>query len=455
MVRFSGAGAGVAELSWGQAGLWDAMQRQRTWLPIGGVCPLPPGLTRADLTRQLRSLMSRYPTLRTRLRLDPDEPRQVVSATGEIALEIVDAPDDADPRQVADAVMCRFERTPYDVVDQWPVRVAVVRHRGAFTHQVVVMCHLVTDAAGALLLLADLKRLAAGPGTGEAEEDGIAHPLAQARWQRSPKGQRMNDAALRYCRRVLAEVPARRFPEPGYRPKPRYWRGRFVSAALYQAVRGIAARTRLDTPTVLLAMFAIAQVRVTGLHPAMAMVLVNNRFRRELAGTVSPVTNAVPYAIDVAGATVDEVLARARSRALAAYKHGYFDPLRFNDLVAEVSRQRGEPIDTACYINDRRSRYRDMSGGPLLAPDRLAALRRETSFEWVLREDEEAYERFFLHFDDVPDVISAELLIDSHQVAPADAEGVLRGMEEVAVSALADPHAPAWEPAATPPVRAV
>src|SRR5690606_10955633 len=229
MVRFSGAGAGVAELSWGQAGLWDAMQRQRTWLPIGGVCPLPPGLTRADLTRQLRSLMSRYPTLRTRLRLDPDEPRQVVSATGEIALEIVDAPDDADPRQVADAVMCRFERTPYDVVDQWPVRVAVVRHRGAFTHQVVVMCHLVTDAAGALLLLADLKRLAAGPGTGEAEEDGIAHPLAQARWQRSPKGQRMNDAALRYCRRVLAEVPARRFPEPGYRPKPRYWRGRFVS----------------------------------------------------------------------------------------------------------------------------------------------------------------------------------------------------------------------------------
>ena len=53
-------------------------------MPIGGAQPLPPGTTVQDLQERLRYLMSRYQSMRTRLRFEPDgTPRQVVYAAGE------------------------------------------------------------------------------------------------------------------------------------------------------------------------------------------------------------------------------------------------------------------------------------------------------------------------------------------------------------------------------------
>ena len=62
-VRFSGDGAGTAELSWGQREIWRTMVRQRSWLPIGGWSRLAPGTTLADVAEELRWLMVRYQPL--------------------------------------------------------------------------------------------------------------------------------------------------------------------------------------------------------------------------------------------------------------------------------------------------------------------------------------------------------------------------------------------------------
>src|SRR5690606_33536836 len=48
---------------------------------------LPPGTTVEAMVDRLRFWMGRYQTMRTRLRFDPDRPKQVVSRDGEIELE--------------------------------------------------------------------------------------------------------------------------------------------------------------------------------------------------------------------------------------------------------------------------------------------------------------------------------------------------------------------------------
>src|SRR5689334_16704228 len=83
MVEFRGASGGVGELSWGQRELWGGMRRQRTWMPMGLVLPLAAGTTVADVAEELRFILERFPSMRTRLRLRPGgPPLQVLAEHG-------------------------------------------------------------------------------------------------------------------------------------------------------------------------------------------------------------------------------------------------------------------------------------------------------------------------------------------------------------------------------------
>ena len=108
IVRFEGPGSGVEELSWGQHEIWQVMADKGDSLPIGGVRALPPGQTVADVAAGLGFVMARHQSLRTRLRLvSGGLPRQVVHASGEIALEVVDA-GGGDPAEAAAAVVAGY-----------------------------------------------------------------------------------------------------------------------------------------------------------------------------------------------------------------------------------------------------------------------------------------------------------------------------------------------------------
>jgi hypothetical protein len=88
-------------------------------------------------------------------------------------------------------------------------------------------------------------------------------PLEQVRRQRSPAGQRQNEAALRYWRRQLRTIPARTVPESDDRCEPRYREGLLHSPAMHLALRAIVAREGVDPAAVLLAVFAVAVSRLT------------------------------------------------------------------------------------------------------------------------------------------------------------------------------------------------
>lgn len=431
-VRFEGDGAGSGALTWGQHEIWRQMRHHESWLPIGGVFPLAPEVTLADAVAELRWLLGRYPSLRTQWTLDPAAPSQQVFDSGEVMLEVVNAPDDAEPLQVALDIWQRYWHRDFDFETEWPVRMAVVRHRGVLARRVWMMCHLVTDGTGGRIAVQELAARPAGSPS--------MPPLEQAGWQQSPAGQRQSRAALRYWEQALGRIPAQRLPRPSVRPQPRYWQGQLDSLAMYRAVRVISDRTRAEAASVLLAVFALAWARAADVNPVAIQVTVNNRFRPGLARTVSPVAQNGLLVLDVTQATVDGLVAATRRAAISAYKHAYYDQVQRDLLIARVTAQRGVPLDLDCYFNDRRIKHRDQTG-PLPTPGEIQDALPQATFEWTHKQDVMPYHGLHVNVEDIAATARITMPFDSHRVAPTLVESCLWQMQDIAVSAALDPQA--------------
>jgi hypothetical protein len=434
VVRFEGEGSGVDELAWGQWEILAAMLRQGTWLPVGGTVALPEGTTVDDMAGELRWHLTRHHAMRTRLRFDADGVRQVVSDRGEITLEVVDA-DGADPADVAAGVERRFRETPFDYERDWPVRAAVVCQNGTPTHLVEILCHLVTDAFGGAALLADLAHRA--PGTGEAlRPPPRMQPLDQVRWQRTPAGERQNAAALGPWERLLREIAPRRFRGPSDPRRPRHWEAEFDSPAMHLAVPVIGARANTDSSNTLFALFAMSLARVTGINPVVAQVVVSNRFWPGMSDVVSPINQTTLCRVDAVGGTVDEVVVRARRAVLGAYRAGYYDRRRLDEMVARIAAERGDDLDIGCFFNDRRvNRTEEVRA---LTAGELREAQRHSWFRWA-RQRDEPFERLFLHVEDVHDSVRLTICADTHHVSPAEMRACVQGMEKLSIEAALNP----------------
>lgn len=408
LVPFEGRGSGVGELTWGQLGIWRAIQRQHCSMGVGGPRPLPPGATVDAVADGLRFVMGRHQSLRTRLVFDGDgHPRQCVAGEGEVPLEVVHAADDDDPAAVASALRTRYHDTEFDYADEWPVRIAVVRHRGVFTHVVALYCHLALDGGGADALVADLiNMVAGGPVT-------ATQPLDLADWQHGPAGRRHTDRALSYWVRLLRDVPTSRFAELTVDRTTRDREVRPTSHAAHLAVQAIAARTALDRSAVLLAAYVVALARVTGQNPVVTRLAVGNRFRPTLTDVVGTVVQNGLSVIDVADVTFEEAAVRAWRSALGAYQNAYYDPDRYDALLGDAP---AAHIDVG-HVFAGRGR-RDVTGPPPTERDILEALA-----------------------GDVPDSTEMWVPVDSHLLSPEDTEAFVREVEDVAVAAALDPGA--------------
>ncbi|MEV2245463.1 condensation domain-containing protein [Streptomyces sp. NPDC049970] len=444
-VDFAGEGEGLEEMSWGMWEIWQAMGRQRSQLPIGGRVAVEPGTTLDDLAAELRYLIERFPSMRTRLRFAPGgRALQQLFSTGRVTLEVYDAAPDTDPQEVAAAVEERYRSEPFDFAGQWPVRIAVVRRHGRPVQQVTVMHHLVTDGLGSAIMLGQMRARDTAPVSGMQQ-------LEQARWQRSAAGQRQSERALRHFEGVLRTMPALQLPGPTDPREPRHWRAHFQSSALTAALPAITARTGTGVSGILLGLFAVGLHRATGISPVVVRPVVSNRFRAVFADVVCMVSQAGVCAVDVAGASAAEVVERAGRGSMTAYRHAYFDPEALDELVGRVSIERGEDANIRTYFNDR-STYAPPAGSEREAdPGELArelrAARRDTVFRWFAREEVQA-ERFFVHVDDTPEGgLRFEIRVDTHYVSPAQAEAFAYAMEAAAIEA-ALPEGAAQETAA-------
>ena len=450
IVPFAGDGSGIAGLTWGQQAIWRAVEAMGMPIWLTGVTEVPAGHTVEDMAERMAYQMSRHQSLRTRLLVTDDAPvQQVVYASGELRLNVVDVEGADDPYQVAKAIEedWRDRDVYYDLANDWPVRVTIVAHRGVPMYQVRALSHFVTDGFGVLALRRDLA--ARDPVTGDPPGPMTAmQPLEEVRWQASEAGQRCSRKSERYWERLLRSVPARRLPEPADRPQARYCRVHFDSRAAYLALQAVAARTGLDTSPVMLAAFTVGLARATGVNPVVPRMYVSNRFRPGLADTVSPVAQTCPCVIDVAGITFDDAIKRTYYASLGAFKHAYFEPVKIRELLAAVSAERGEQVDVdVVYNDDRLLSPRQAPASPPGPKDIADALPLTTLTVEERPELDDVCNFFFRDSDAVtyhgaPPTICAVVLVDDHYVPRSHAQSCLREMEALLIRAAFDPDVP-------------
>lgn len=436
LVAFEGEGTGEAELTFGQRGLWQSLERSRT-STVTHLAEADPGTTVDAVADTLAFMVGRHQALRTRLRLrDAGLPLQQVSAAGRVPLLVVAAGTDR-PADVAEALAAHWKVVPFAYETEWPVRMAaVVTADHTVSHVVTVFLHTSIDGFGLAALLADVA--ARDPETGAPAGPVTAlPPLAQAAFEASPAGRRQNEQSLRYLERVLRTAPTRLFGEPRHEGERRFAMLRYRSRAMSMAVRAVAARDRLHESPTLLASFLVGVGRVTGVSPLPTLLTVSNRFRPGYADSVSALIKIVPFVLDVADLSVGEAVARVSGRALNAYRNAYYDAYEQDEVVSRVERERGEEFDLSCYYNDRRRRDRVPGDATSPTAEEIRAALADSELSW--RQDAHvAKAKLHLCVEDPPDAVELVLSADERYFSRPDMATLARAIEEAAVQAATD-----------------
>jgi hypothetical protein len=456
-VHFRGAGSGVGELTWGQLRVWRTCERTGRTLNLVIVTPVERPVSAEAMASALRVLVSRHPVFRTRLRFvdgrsGSRHPLQVVAESGELPLRVLDIGDGDDADAVAEELRARWERTWFDYEHEFPIRMGVVQRSGNVTHMVVCYSHVMVDGG----VLAGLTRELLEPGDSAAP---LPSPLELARAEGGPVGRRQSERSLRYWAEQIELLPARGSAGPVEPREPRYWVLLLYSPAMELGLRAIAARKQVLDPFVLLAAYAVAVARVLGKNPAVALPIVNNRFRPGLAGMVSQLSQPGIIVVDVADATFDQVVDRTWKAAMRASWCGYYDPVDCDRLLDDIAARRGEPLDIWWNYNDRRGLFgTDGETVPNTEAELLAAMtealprtevywdRKVPVYDGVLFV--EAASRFVWPLPDLPGgkvrdnrlpFVFLTVTCDTHRFAPSQIEALAREMESVVVAAALDP----------------
>jgi Condensation domain len=449
-VRFSGTGAGCAPLTWGQRqALHDAQESGQT-LNMSDRQPLPQRTTVGEVAAQLAGLMSRQPALRTKFPARRDGRRlQVAEESGEVPLQVVDMPDSAGEAEVKACVRDLYYAqalTPFDHTREWPLRMAVIQQRGLATYWVWTVSHMVGDATAMAMLQGEL-----GYGTmaGRRADPKTMGLLELARLEQTPRLRRVSDRSMRYWEPQLQRVPPLTFGPARYpgRLGKRYWHGQFNSQAAYLGTLAIARRTGTDTSRVLLALLAIAIGRATGVCPLTTKVIVSNRFRPGYREIVAPISQSTAVTVDVAGVSVTEAVARARRAAMVGAMHGYFDPDQLARLRNRLDTQRGYPAWITCHINDPRIHVRQAAEEAVrtqqITVREIQGALGKTWFSWDGTVPGDYYtDQAFLTVTETWGTLLLQFVFDMACFTEAQAEGLTREVEQVAVEAAADGETP-------------
>ncbi|OEJ97208.1 condensation domain-containing protein [Streptomyces thermolilacinus] len=404
----AGAAAGDADdapLTWSQRYYLAEVEAARAHgrgLNVPRLYRLRPGTTEAGAADALRALLERYEMLRSRLVHDEaGGVRQRAHSAGTLDLAVHEVRAGGTPgaaEQHARAVLDALTAPPLDLAEEWPVRAALVTEDGHPRHLALAFSHVAVDAYALVPVSAHLvERIAeADPVARTAPAPGAPPhgPREQAVAEASPAGERAARRALRHAEEAYRRMPPAAPPAPrpaaSPPPGPRY---RFLShrsPALDLAVGAVAARTGESAAAVLtaalIAFDAVRTVPVPDGDGAVtrygAVHLISaNRLRPETAAAVLPLSQPVPACADTAGATFDELVARAAAASLRAFRAGGGPPDRLAALLRAVEEERGVRLDPTPALN-YRPRATALPARPATADELASAATRAVS-EWT------------------------------------------------------------------------
>ena len=441
LVPFSGEGSGECEVTWGQRNMLRMMQLAGEAVMIGGTVPLEEGTTVENIVHLLAFIVERNHSLRTRYRFREDgEPVQVLSSSGEVALDIVDIGPDEDPAEAAEAVRAGYEREPFDITTDWPVKMAVIRREGAPVYFAAMYPHVAIDGLGFEALVGDLANLNQETGEHLAPREGM-QPFELARQQQSATARRQSAASVEYWEKMVRQVSGHRF-DTEYEPRdPQWWEVVVDTRAGYLAATCIAARTGANTGSILLGAYAVGLAKVSGKSPSAIRTFVSNRFRPGLRESVTPLLASCLCVIDVADTDFDAVAVQAWRAQLKAGKYAYFDPRDLLAMFERVAAERGEEVDLLCYFNDLRRATAAVRPGPLPTPEEIEAALPLTTLTWGPHTNVPDAQTF-VEVNPVADTVNFLLRVDTEKVTPEEQEQIVREMEGILVAAAFDPACP-------------
>jgi hypothetical protein len=441
LVPFGGAEAASAPLTWGQKTIFGDMLASGDQFSMRGRIDLPEGGTVADAAARVHGLMVRHASLRMHLGA-PGQPGQEVAGSGELGLDVLTFPHDATRADVAryrDHLYSVWPLKRFDFAHNWPLRVALLRHRGACLHLVFALSHLAADGGGLLLLLTDL--LADATGTAKAPQ----HPdsLDIARSEQGAQLRQLSTRTMRYWESRLRDIPPQTFSQITGPAGQHYSQARFSSPAAHLAMQAICRRTGTDASRVTLAIIATAIGRATGTGSLTLKVMVNNRFRPGMADVIAPVAQHSVITVDMADTSVDEVVARTRGATLTAGMRAYYDPDDLSELTARLDAERGYPARITLRVNDQRAMIVRPAedADPEPTAEQIQRRLAESTLTW-LGSRENMQEQVLILIENRRDAVSLYMMWDQACLTDGQVQALLRSVEDVAVEAAFDPQAP-------------
>lgn len=424
-------------LAWGQQLIWlfDRMSSgsDTTLLVSFSDVPLPASIDVDGVLAAVDALVARHEALRTTFFVDRlGTPSQVVQ--------------DFDRRRYEYHVVPEADNDwlgqPFDLSEDWPVRLEVIGTaeqptRARLAVHVLVMDHHANEA-----LLADLHELLEA-GSQHRQPDlpaTIWHPLDIAELESTPFGVRENQRALEYWEKGLAVVP--NSPFPGAReqaPGDGRISVRLNSRRCRLAVAELAEALRVTEPTVLTAVSSLALVVATG-SPEYAMTFVApNRTRQGMRESVCAMSDrALLTGIVEPGTSFRALIPRIEAASLRGYKHSHYVPGAMRLITAEVAVRRG------IYLH-RLPRLNILPGSAMTPPD-----------------EEDGPETFDTSTSPAPfdgvhlivEMLARELQVTlragDHILSAAENESFVRTWERLLLAARDDPDAALSDPATAP-----
>ncbi|MFI1417033.1 condensation domain-containing protein [Streptomyces sp. NPDC020731] len=448
-VPVAGRRAGRAPLTWAQRVQWNDtkwMEPYDHYFNAARRLAVPPGRELSDVTGLLAAVAARHESLRTRYPTDGDgSPYQEVSTADELVLEVCRT-DGAGVDEAADWLQARLRARRFELSEEPPLRAAVLEHEGTPRYLLVVVSHVTMDFSGLELLTGELRELLSGRTTPSALPPVERQMLDQAEAEAAPAGRRRSEAALGHWERVLRDAPVTVFDPPGPTPPPldgpeRFGQLGLVSPALTLATRALAQRLGVSGTTVVMAAVNVVLCRLTGRARVPLKLIASNRGLTELKDLVGIALGSCVTLVHTEERTFPEVVRDTGRAALQAYRRSQCDPVALDELRSKVSAERGvDRVGLPCGFNDLRP-ARPAPGDGGATADAVRALLPRTEVTWDGNRPRQEVTLWYW-VEDVDGVDVHHALVDLWYLPRARTEELLRGVEDVIVSAaVAGPSA--------------
>jgi amino acid adenylation domain-containing protein len=278
----------------------------------------------------LNEIVRRHESLRTTFKAVNGEPVQVVAASLNLALPVLDLRElpEAEREEEALRIAAEEARRPFDLEDGPLLRVSLLRLGENDYIFLLTIHHIVCDFWSMDVFVRELALIY------EAFCARQPSPLRDlpiqyadfAEWEWQWLEEDEGKSSLDYWKKQLAELPMLRMPTDWPRPAVQSFRGSvysfWIPTKICNALRDLSQKEGVTLFMTLLAAFQTLLHRYTGQDDVAVGTPVANRHRSELEGLIGFFVNTLVLRTDLSGnPTFRELIARVQRMAFDAYEH--------------------------------------------------------------------------------------------------------------------------------------